>query len=246
MNDVNPRLAIGDNNPPPDDDAFLIERAAELIVAADAWTTIENADAAARLGDFIAQLRESASDLDKAEDKEKRPLMVAVDAIRARFRRPRDGIKLALERSRALANGWLDRERRRLAAEKAEADRQAELARQEAERQIAAANESGSVKDELAAREAMAEADKLAETTEKMATRPQIRADLSGKAISQTTRWSAEIVDARKARQHFLKNTEAVAAFDEAILRVARKMAVATKDPAKAPPGILFVKNVSA
>src|SRR5262245_29157214 len=112
MNEIDPRLAIGANSPPPDE-ADLLQRAGELIAAADKWSTIANADQAARLGDFIVQLREAGSDLEAAEKKQTAPLTAAVEAIRNRFRRSREGLKLALSRARAFSADWLARERDR-------------------------------------------------------------------------------------------------------------------------------------
>jgi hypothetical protein len=236
---------IGDNAPP-DEAALLIERTDNLVKAADAWREIDSAEQAAKLGDYIQQLRDAGVDLEKAEDTLKRPHMTALEIIRGKFRRSRGGVQSALIFARGLADGWLNREKRRLGLEKAAADLAADRARRDAEAALVAAQESGRVGAEIAAREAMAEALALSQAAEGTVTRATIRSELGGRAIGQTTRWSAEISDPKKAHAFFLKNPEAVAAFDKAILVIARKLAVALKDQKKAPPGITFTQRTSA
>jgi hypothetical protein len=238
-------IGIGHNQPPPDDGA-LLQRAGELVAAADKWGVIANADQAARLGDFIVQLRESSNDLDALERKQTGPLLTMVEAIRGRFRRPREGLKLALARARSLSADWLARERVRLLEEKAAADREAEQARQIAERQQEAALRTGRVEDQMTAAIAIEEADILAEKADKAPVRAVIRSDLAGKAISGRVTWTAELVDPVKARHHFAKHPKVLAAVDAAIVNVASKMASHDRDEALAPPGVRYVRKETA
>lgn len=239
------KRGIGDNRPPDEID-LLIARADELVEAADDWREIANADAAARAADFITQLREARDDLEKAERKAKGPVQAALDAIRARFRRPTDGLEAAIKHIRGLSDVFLNAERERLAQKKAEAERQAELARQEAERLAAEAERSGSLSGQLAARAAMDEVAELTEALDEIDTTPRIRGDLSGKVVSQRTVWGAEFADVKKARAYYLKDEMVLNYLDALILKHASKLATATKDPKRAPPGIRFVTKTKA
>jgi hypothetical protein len=234
------------HNQPPDDVELLLQRAADLTKNADAWGTIADADQAARLGDFLKQLRESRGDLESAEVKAKAPLMAAIATIRERFRRPLDGLDLSIKRCRLLSGDWLARERDRLIDEQEQATRAAEQARRIAEAQQAEALRTGRVEDQMTAAIATDEAVILADQAAKATTRPVIRGDLSGKAVSMRTTWKAEIIDPIKARRHFARHVFVLSAIDAAIVSIASKLATIEKDETKAPPGIRFVKKETA
>lgn len=239
---------IGDNFPP---EPTPFERWAELVDNANLWAKnvpkITSAEQAGRCQAFVDQLRLTTTDIEAAEKAERAPHDLAIIAIRAVYRPPLELLGIALDKMKALAKDWLDREKARLAHEAAERKRLAAEAEAEALRlRQEAARGGATVEAEAAARHAEEEADALRADALKPAERPAIRGEFSAKAMSMRTYWSAVITDEKLALRHFAKHPAIRAAALEAILKLETKHAKLVKDAAQAPPGVRFVKTETA
>jgi hypothetical protein len=245
MNDVD-RQGIGGNQPPEP----IIERSEALVAACNQWLAevpqIADAEQAGRAQALIDQLRLETAAVEAAQKAERKPHDDAVIAIRARYRPPLELLGICLDKMKALAGGWLDRERARIANEAAERSRRA------AEAEIAArvareeAAHVGTVESELAARRAQDEATEALAAAHKPIERPQIKGELSARAMSLRGTWRAVVTDEQKALKHFAKHPAIRAAALAAITKLCTKQAQAVKDESKAPPGVRFEKDERA
>jgi hypothetical protein len=242
MNDAD-RFGVGGNQPP--------ERWAELVDNCNTWSKsvvmIANAEQAGRAQAFIDQLRLTTADVEGAWKKEREPHDLALVALRSKYRPPLELLGIALDRMKWLAGAWLDRERLRLEHEAAERKRiaaEAEVAARQAREQAAKAG--ATVEAEAEARRIEEEAEALRAAALKPVERPQIKGELSAKAMSLHVYWRAVITDEAKALKHFAKHPAIRAAALAAIVKVATAHAKACKDASKAPPGVRFDKEEKA
>jgi hypothetical protein len=239
---------IGDNLPPP---ATPTERAEQLVAAANLWSAdvpkIADAEQAGRAQALVDQLRLATADVEAAQKAERKPHDEAIIEIRARYRPSLELLGIALDRLKWLAGGWLDRERARLEHEAAERKRiaaDAEIAARQAREQAAKAG--ATVEAEAEARRIEEAAEQLRADALKPVERPQIKGELSARAMSMRVHWGAVIVDDKLALKHFAKHPAIRDAALVAILKVCIKLAQSTKDPSQAPPGVRFEKKETA
>lgn len=166
MNEANPRAVIGGNAPPDPIDTAVAPFAA-FIEEAETWadgTTVQN-EAQMKAVDAIAkQIRAARKAVDDARDIAVKPLHDAWKAEVARWKPTQDD----LDRRQKCLAAVVDDFKRRLAAEKAEAERKA---RAEAEAAAKAAHEAAMKASEtdLAAQNAAAEAQAAAEDAQRRA-----------------------------------------------------------------------------
>lgn len=230
------------HNRPPDPS---IERAGELVAAANTWlTTVEaiaDADQAGRAQTFVDQLRANRTDLDAALKAERKPHDDAIGEIKKRFTPPQGLTGIALQKLLALLQPWLKREEKRIADERTARQAEADRAAAEAERlRREAASSSSPVEAELAAQQAAKAAADAARLAAKKPDRPQIKSDTSPRAMSLRTTWHARVVDESKALKSYAKNETVRAACLEVATRLATQLARSAKTKDAAPPGFEF------
>jgi hypothetical protein len=154
---------------------------------------------------------------------------------------------IALDKMKALAEGWLDREKARHAREAEDRRRAADAAIVAAAvAQTEAEKPGATVETALAARRAHDLAEAAVEEASKPAERAQIRGDYSARAMSLHAKWFAVIDDEQKALRHFARHPAIRAAALAAIVKVSTKHARDCKDPTKAPPGVRFERKETA
>ena len=233
------RHGIGGNQPP------ITERAAELIANCDRWMaerpTITDAEQAGLAQGFIDQLRGETAEVEAAWKKEREPFDIEIALLRTKYREPLTLLGIALAKMKRLADGWLDKEKARLAREAAERKRVADEAAAAAVRaREEAARAGGTVESEAVARQAEEDAAVAIKAASKPIGRARIKGEFSSRAMSQRAVWSAEIVDEKKALLHYGKHVEVRAAALEAIRKIANREAKQIKSTTGSPPGVAF------
>jgi hypothetical protein len=239
---------IGHNLPP--DDPFA--RAAELVENANRWIkerpeiADEEQAGAAQLA--IDQLRKVKEDLEADLKARRQPHDQAIADLRVLFRDPLELIGIAMTRLQEIGAAWLQKKRDRLAAEKAEQERIAQVARDRANAAIIEAVTQPSVEADLLARRATEDAAKLSKAAAKPVPRAQVRGDFSEKAMSLRATWKAEPIKGREteAIRAYAKDAEVRAAALKAATSVASRAAKAAKRADAAPAGWRFFKTETA
>lgn len=243
---------LGDNNPP---EPTALDRVRELIPACDEWTAkgaLTSEDDARLCTEFLEQARKARAALVEQRDAELKPLEDAALAVTTLYKPWVAKIDLVLERIQGskkvtgLLAAFLARKRQQAIDEAAARQREAEQAQRDAERAMDRAAVSGTIDDELAAQQAVEEADKVSAAAAKPVPRARVKGDLAAKATSLHAYWSAKIVDWTLARKHYRRNERVVKAYDDAVQLVANRDASEKKDAAKAPPGVEFIKREQA
>lgn len=240
---LNPDAVIGNNNPP---DPLLVE-ANERIDAANRWLTerpeITDDEIADKAGGFKGQLAATRKALDNRRLEENRQWD---GAQRAKYGMPLDLLQRAFDAIDGKIKTYLRAKDARLAEEKRQQEAAAERVRQEAAEAQRRAEEEAKKKggDVLRAQAEAEAAAKRAEEAAQLAAAPVVRAVVKGtftqRAITLRTYWDAKITDETKALKSYAKHPEIRAAALDAVRRVAKAEAIATKDKAKAPAGIEF------
>ena len=233
---------VGHNRPP---EPTPIERASELVAAANTWLTtveeINDADRAGRAQTFVNQLRANRDDLDAALKAERKPHDDAIGEIKKRFTSPQSLTGIALQKLLALLKPWLGKEKQRLADEQAARQVEAEKTAAEAEAlRKAAATAADPVEAELRARDAAKAAEQAARAAARKPQRAQIKSDLAPRAMGLTTRWHARVVDEKAALKSYAKNETVRLACLEVATRLATQLARSAKTKDAAPPGFEF------
>lgn len=131
MNDMNPRAVMGGNNPPDPLDAALAPFG-DQISESENWLDgkpVENEGQMKAVDALLKQIKEAEKAVTAAREAEAKPLHEAWKAAIARYKPTQDDLERIRKGLIALVDGF----KRKLAAEKAEAER---LARAEAERKM--------------------------------------------------------------------------------------------------------------
>lgn len=238
---------IGHNMPPGD---TTFDRADKLISNANKWSAerpaIVDAEQAGAAQIYIDQLRGEVEELERQQKRDREPHDLAIVVIRAKYRKPLELLGIALQRMKKLADVWLAKEKIRLAAEESERRRLAGAAREAAERAKREAESTGTVESELAARDAEKAATVADKAASKAPARAQIKSDLSSRAMSFQTRWSAEVDDEVAALQWGAKQPACRADMLAAVVRHGSALARTEKDESKSPAGLRFIKRETA
>lgn len=230
---------IGHNAAAPGFDAIKA-RADQLAATANEWLAnvreITDQETAEACDSFLAQVRAEV----KAAEKERKaindPHDKAIKANNDRFRAVTVLLAKCDEMLSPLKARWLQRERDRLAREKAEREAAALKAMQEAEdaRRAAEAAAAPTVQVALAAEETAAKADAaIAALAEVERARPVVKGGLAARASGLRQYWFAEIQDHQKALHHYGHREEV----KEVIQRLANADAREKKD-SLAVPGV--------
>lgn len=201
---------IGHNQPTSDPFPGIKSRADALAKTANEWLanvkTITDQETAEACDSFLAQVRAElkASDLDRKGLNA--PHDVAIKANNDRFR-PVTALLETCERLLApLKAGWLQREKVRLAAEKAAAEAEALRRMQEAEdaRKAAEAQSAPTVQSVLAIEETAAAVDEaMAALTVVERAKPVVKGGLAARSSGLRQYWSAVVTDWPAAVRHY-------------------------------------------
>lgn len=254
---TDPRLAVGANNPP-----SAIDSALEVLSTAKAWIEtspeILDANMAKEAGDLVTQLRASKASLAAALKVDLAPHDEAIASVKAQYKGPTDEVQAAGTKLLALSSAWLQKERARIAAEKAaqeaEARRlreEAEAARREAEDAARDSAADAAAAEEAAARAAEASAaNRTAREAERVAfKKPEaaaIKGDTAKRAMTLRVYWSAVVTDEAAAIETYRDHPTVRKATLDAALRVANEAARMAKSESGAPAGFRFVKDERA
>ena len=247
---MNDAPSIGHNQPPDPGDE-LLRRVAELTANANAWlkerpeiATPEQAGAAQL---FIDQILATRDDLTAQWAKEREPFDQELVMLRVRYADPTALLDLSLSAMRAKAGVWLEKQRERLAQEKAERERLAITLRSLAD-QLAhdAAQPGATVEDQLAAKRAETAANQAEKDAGKKPTRAQIKGDYAARAMTLRQTWHARITDETKALEFFCARGGSRQALLAVALKEAGAMARHEKRADKAPPGVEFFSTEKA
>jgi hypothetical protein len=257
----------GHNNPP---EPTPLEKAEQLIPACDEWTAkgaLTSEDEARVLGEFLVQIRKAREMIKAGAVEDRKPHLDALAAIRAtvahlmepheqaletigaRAVRLQAKLEIAIERIAGskkvtgLLAEWMSREQARLKAEADAKRKEAEDAARAAERASDRAAIDGTIDAAAAAEEAAQAADEAAAAARKAPTRARVRGDLQARANALHDYWSAAIKDWPLARKAYRRNEKVMKAYDDAVQIAANDEARRVKDPAKAPPGVEFIKR---
>lgn len=218
--DANPRVALGDNNPPADDPfpAFhvhigdLFDEAKNFLDGEGIKSDAE-AEAVSKLLDLI---RSAGKDADRARIAEKKPHDEAAKAVQAKWNPLLDRAALAVDTCKHVLAPWLRKkeDEQRAAAEAARAQA---LAASEA----AQAAMRGADATDLTAREqaeALVKAAKQAEATAAHAEKARPQATGGARATTLRTTYRPELISARQALAHYATtNPEAIKACLQAL-----------------------------
>jgi hypothetical protein len=246
---------IGHNRPPSEAEtreAELLVQANDLIANANRWRTerpsITDEEMAGAARRFCAQLQEIAAALEENRDALRKPFNDAAAAITNRYRDPLSMIDLALRGMRLPLTQWLQREKDRLAAARADKQKAADAAIAEAARLAHEAEQPGAtVQAAHAAREAERRAAQLTDEALSIPTRPQIRDELTpAPAMSLHRRWRARITDEGRAARSYRDDPMVKTATNDAVKRAANRDARLHKDESKAKPGVQYYVEENA
>lgn len=264
------RFGLGGNYPP---EPTTLDNIEALIPAADetiAKGKITDDEDAGLTAEQLEQLKKALKALKAGVPADRQPHLEAIAAIHAtvaHLTEPHEKalqdigaraaavtpkVEIAIEKiggSKKMVGilaAYMAAKRERLAAE-AEAQRKAaEDAQREADRAEDQAIKTGTIDDELAARNAIEAAEQAKRTAGKRPPRAQVKGDLSSRATALVTYWSAEVVDWVAARKHYRTNERVKEAYDEAVQLAANDDARRLKDPKLAPAGIKFISREAA
>lgn len=257
---------IGHNNPP-----SAIDAALEITAQATAWVAaspeILDADMAKEASDLVAKLRAAKANLAAALKTDLAPHDEAIAGVKALYKAPSDQVQALGAQLLSMSTTWIQKERARIAAEKAAQEAEARRLREEAERlerermeEKRRANEAALQADaesraeaEAARQEserAAAEAQKVARDAERAAAKKVapvvIKSEDSKRSIRMQVTWSAVVTDEAAAIESYRDHPEVRAATLAAALKVATAVARATKSESGAPAGFRFVKDERA
>lgn len=251
------RLDIGGNNPP-----SAIDSAAEIVANAEAFIIecpeITDADLAKEAQGYVEQLRACKASLAAALKIEIAPHDEAIVSVKARYKGPADEVQTAGTKLLALSSAWLQKERTRIAAEKAAQEAEARRLREEAERIRREAEDAArdSAADAQAAEDAAARAaeasaaNRTAREAERVALKkPEavtIKGETARRAMTLRTYWSAVVTDEAAAIEAYKDHPTVRKATLDAALRVANEAARVAKSETAAPAGFRFVKDERA
>lgn len=179
-NTENPRAAIGGNNPPPDSalDAWKAH-ADDLSQLAEGLTAITDEAQAASVGEVLSDAKKALSSVAKAITAERKPHRDAADAISDSYKPVVDTLERVKTATAALADAWLQ-EQRRKEAEAADAARKVAQEAEEVARRKAAEADQTDVA-------ALAEADAAQEVARRAATAAKVAG--SRKTTVAGARW---------------------------------------------------------
>ncbi len=198
---------IGHNSGDPADTyAPYRQRTNDIVEAANTWLStvkeITDEPTAKAADDFLNQIKVELSAIDDDRKAINAPYQAKVKANDDAFRPLTALLTKSKELLSPLKTKWLQREKDRLAKERADKEAAALKAMQEAE--AAAAKATTSVEAAVRADEAQERASVLLDAAQKASTaKASVKGDYAARASGLRTYWSAEITDFRQAMLHY-------------------------------------------
>jgi len=220
MNDMTPAPKIGDNKPPAVDPEILADftaRAAKFAEAGGLWLDkgkIEDAETAAKAGDFLRGARQLFKQVEDERKKQKEPHLEAGKAVDAAFEKVKSIIEKTASAAKKLLDAFAAEEDRRVRAEQAAAAQAAAESRQKAEEEARRAAARNDIVGEAEAEAALKEAAKAEKAAAKVETVKIGSATGAGKALSYRTIRTARIKSAALACAHYREHPELIATLE--------------------------------
>ena len=182
------------------------DRTNDLVEAANEWLKtvkeITDEPTTKAADDFLGQIKDELAAMDADRKKINKPHDDAIAANNSQFRPLVALLTKSKELLSPLKTAWLQREKARLAAERAAKEAAALKAMQEAEE--AARRAASSVEAAVRADEAQERAQALLDDAQKASTaKAQVRGDYMARASGLRTYWSAKVEDYDAAVQHY-------------------------------------------
>ena len=199
----------------------LLHEAQELAGVVDAWTEtvkeIADEDEAAKARDLLAKLTAREKEIAAAHKAEKDPHLAAGRAVDEKWRTPAALLAACKAPIQLLLKGWLDREKARLASEKAAARAEADRLAREAEAARKAAVEQRRVGAAVEAEQAEKRAAEAAAAAQKAETaRPRVASATGGaRAASVRVTFAARLTSFPAAVRHYANHAEIVAVLEK-------------------------------
>jgi len=229
------------HNLPPDPLIAAVEAESDAVTrflkdhgTLDTW----DADTAVRCQALFTDVTKACEALDRRRLQEGRDFKALQDKKYSPPLMLGTAAKAALDR---LRKGWLQREQERVQREAAAAAERAKKLADEAAKIVAKAAQNK--KDPLGAQLAAQEAEQRAREAQAEAEAAPTRAQIKGGGVRTTSlavRWDGEITDFKKAYAHYRSHPVVIQAVKDAMQRLAKMEATATKDPNLAPPGVRY------
>ena len=236
---------IGHNRP--DAIEALTQQVDEVIEVADSWAGIEEIEdetQAGRCSDFLNRVKTMAKEVEEKRVATNKPLRDECKVNDAAHNPLKDKLGTVAKSLLPLLNGWLKKEEDR---KKREAKAAEEAALEEirvAKEAQKKAEESGNVSDQIQAQEATDTAEEAVEQADELSnnTRATVKGNLSERAVSMRSSWSANITDFDKALEHFREHPKVRDVIEQLAGAAAR-----SPDQRKIPlPGVEFVETKNA
>lgn len=242
----NPRVKMGDNNPPEPIDPLIIE-GNERVDTANRWLTqrkeITDAEMADKAQFFISQVEGTRKALDDQRLAEGRQFKKQQDV---KYSTPLSLLELAKTKLTDMRRAWLKKEDDRLTKERQEAEARVETARKAAEEaqkraEAEARKKNGDpLRAEIAAREAAAAITAAEEDMTAVPEKAAIKGAYTTKAVGLRDYWSATVDDFTEAFKTYKKRPAVILAIKAAVEKEADTDAKKFKDKTLAPKGVTF------
>lgn len=210
MSDTPPPM--GHNSPPetppydPIAFAATMAKAQEVADAAASWLDlgeIDTAEQSQMLTDFVAATRKIEKAIDAERAEAKRPHDAKVALVQGAYRRPLSILEKCLAKAKELQTGWLVKEAKRIAAEKARLAEEAAQKRAEAEAEAQRAALNNDIAGQVAAEGAAKEAAALEKAANRKETAKAGSYSGGGRTMALRTVKTAVIESRRQVIMHF-------------------------------------------
>lgn len=211
MQTVNDRAVIGANNPPPYDPDVLAKHtqaASDLAAEAAPWLNkgeVESEAEASQLNDVIAKARKLYKDAEDARKKQKQPHMDASKAVDSAFAVAVSALEKTATALKPIIGKWLQKVEDE---KRAEAARQAEIARKAKEEADRLAAQAAANNDAMAAAQAEAAQKEAAKLDKEAARAGKAKANVgsatgAGRSMALRTVRTAQIDNLNLVYRHF-------------------------------------------
>lgn len=207
---------MGHNNPPPYDaiaHAASVSKAQEVADAAASWMAlgeIETEEQSQMLTDFVAATRKIEKAIDAERAEAKKPHDLAGKAVQKAYETPLSILDKCLAKAKLLQSGWLIKEQKRIAAEKARLAEEAAQKRAEAEAEAQRAALNNDIAGQVAAEEAEKEAAALEKAANRKETAKAGSYTGGGRTMALRTVKTAVIVSRRQVLMHYQDHPDVV------------------------------------
>lgn len=244
MNDMMPGL--GHNQPPgPAVPPELLAKVSDFGATAGLWLDlkqISDAEQAEKCTDFLGGAKALWNQIDAARKEQKRPHDDAARAVQDVFRKPLDTIDFAIKRVGQLQTLWLKAEKTREQERKRQDQIAARKAQEDADRLAREAEARNDVAGIAEAEAARKEADRAAKAAEKSTTSRAGSATGGARTVALRTTYRCEVEHRGPALAHFRDHPEVIALIE----RLASAEVRTQQGEKTAPQGFRLIKEEKA